>query len=151
MRTPSFTLLALLLALSTALAGPQAEQISILSETLIMQDRTGDVIFEGKVRVSLPDADVSCDRLTVRTSREDLSRVLSGTATGHVVLTREMDRVEADEAHFDLIENTVELTGSPRLSREGTSVEAERIIYRLEKGTATFFGPVRAVFVTPGQ
>ena len=122
------------------------KEVRILSDSLLIMDRSGVVQFEGQVRVQLKGAKLSCDHLVVRTSEEDPSIVLSGTATGHVVMEHGGDRVEAGEARFDLESSTVDLKGSPRLLRDRTTISAERIVYLISEGTATFHGPVKAVF-----
>jgi lipopolysaccharide transport protein LptA len=138
---------------SLALSQPLDEGIRILSDSLKIRDQTGVVQFEGNVLVKISGASMTCDQLTVHTSKEDASKVLSGTAIGRVVVVmeREEDRVEAEEARFDLETATVELVGSPRLFRGKTTIQAERIVYLLEEGTATFHGSVRAVFTAAGE
>lgn len=148
MRRPGATLL-ILGFLSLASALPSAEgRVEVFSDALRITDRTGVVHFEGHVRVELEEGMLTCDRLVIRTSADDPSRILSGTAFGNVVLVHGTDRAEADQAVFDLERGTVELKGSPRLLRDSASILADRIVYLLEQGTATLYGPVRAVFET---
>lgn len=142
----------LLLTCVTAWAQPvDMEEVRIFSESLRIMDRSGIVEFEGPVRVEVRGVEVSCDHLVVNTSQNDPMIVLSGTATGNVVMVRGEERVEAGKARFDLEKETVELTGSPRLVKGQTIIGAERIIYLLREGTATFQGPVRAVFPGPKE
>jgi lipopolysaccharide export system protein LptA len=135
----------LLIVAATAQA-VEGEEVRIFSESLRIAEQSGTVEFEGKVRIEIRGAAVVCDHLIVRTSENDPSDVLSGTATGGVVVERGEDRVQADEAHLDLVADTVELTGSPSLSRGQTVISARKIVYRLDEGTATFLGPVMATF-----
>ena len=140
------------LILTCVSAGAQPvdmEEVRVFSESLKIVERSGIVEFEGPVRVQVRGVEVSCDHLVVNTSQNDPLVVLSGTATGNVVVVRGEERVEAAEARFDLERETVELTGSPRLIKGPTIIGAEKIIYLLSEGTATFQGPVRAVF--PGS
>lgn len=142
-------LLALLMFGSPGWAQPDKGQgIRIFSDSLRITDQTGVIQFDGNVRVQLAEATLTCDRLTVRTSEQDPSQVLSGTAMGRVVMERGQERVEAGEANFDLEKATVDLTGSPSLLKGRTTIQAERIIYMLNEGTAEFHGPVKAVFMT---
>jgi lipopolysaccharide transport protein LptA len=124
----------------------QEGEVRIFSDSLRIMDKTGEVQFEGSVKVQLSGTTLTCDRLIVNTSAEDPSKVVSGTATGKVVMERGQERIEAGEARFDLRSSTVDLTGSPVLFKGSTTIHAERIVYLLEEGTATFDGPVRAVF-----
>jgi len=126
-------------------------EVRILSDSLKMMDQTGVIQFEGSVRIQLKEATLTCDRLTVRTDESDPSRVVSGVAAGNVLMVRGEERVEAGEARFDLVKGTVDLTGSPSLLKGRTTIQAERIIYSLEQGTAEFLGPVRAVFLAEGE
>ena len=139
------------LFLATVAWNRPALGLTVKSDTLQIQEQTGEVRFEGRVQVLLTEATLTCDLLVVQTETGDSSRVRSGRATGSVVMVRGSDRIEAQEAFFDLITGSVELKGSPSLYREGTAIEAERIVYSLEKGSAQFFGPVRALFQGPGE
>ena len=143
----SFWLPLLLVLVLPALAAGEAVQIS--SDNLRIEERSGVVHFEGNVRVELSDSILSCDILTVRTSRDDPSVVREGDATGNVVLERGSDLVKAGKALFDLEKGTVELTGDPLLTRADSTIMAKSITYSLEDGTASFEGPVKAVFSSP--
>ncbi len=153
MKRVSASVMILLLAAAAAWAGPAGtgSEIRVFSDSLRIKDQSGVVEFEGQVRVYLQGAEMGCDRLVVLTSENNPAVVLSGTASGHVVIERGEDRVEAGEARFDLEKETVDLTGSPRLQRGQTSISAERILYRLDDGTASFLGPVKAVFAGEGK
>jgi lipopolysaccharide transport protein LptA len=129
----------------------RGDGIRIFSDSLRIMDQTGMIHFEGNVKVQLTEAVLTCDRLTVRTSEQDPSKVLSGKASGSVVMERGQEKVEAGEALFDLEKDTVELTGSPSLLKGRTTIQAERIVYMLDEGTAAFHGPVKAVFLTEGE
>ena len=122
------------------------KEVRILSDSLLIMDRSGVVHFERHDRDQINGANLNCHHLDVLTNEEDPSIVLSGTATGHVVMEHGGDRVEAGEARFDLESSTVDLKGSPRLLRDRTTISAERIVYLISEGTATFHGPVKAVF-----
>jgi len=122
--------------------------VTIHSNTLQIQEKKGDIRFEGEVEVHMEGIVMSCDLLTVHADSADPSRILSGEATGNVILTKGSDTVQAREAVFNLEAGKVELTGSPRLTREETTIEAERIVYSIDEGKASFAGPVRALFKT---
>lgn len=140
----------LMLLTSQAWAGPD-DGVAISSDRLQIQERTNTIRFEGTVEVVLPDGQLSCDLLIVRADESNPSRIKSGEATGNVILTRGSDRVEAQKALFDLEGGNVELTGSPRLIREETTIQAETIIYSMDQGTASFSGPVKATFRKSGD
>lgn len=129
----------------------RGEEVRIFSDSLRIVDQTGIIRFEGNVRVEMTEATLVCERLTVRTSEGDPSRVLSGAAVGNVVLERGQERVEAGEANIDVEKGTVELTGSPSLIKGRTIIQANRIVYMLDEGTAAFEGPVKAVFLPEGE
>ncbi|UCF88465.1 MAG: hypothetical protein JSV70_08660 [bacterium] len=125
--------------------------VTIRSESLVIEEKTGDIQFEGKVQVRMAEVVMGCDTLKVHTDEADPSRILRGEASGNIVLTRGNDRLEAGMAEFDLKSGMVELTGAPRLMREKTTIEAERIVYSLDEGTASFMGPVKALFGVEGD
>lgn len=141
------------LALCVALAAwvHADENVTIRSDSLEMKEDTGEIRFAGGVEVRLAEAFFTCDLLTVKTGENNPAGIRSGTASGSIVLVRGADRVEAQKATFDLGAGKVELTGAPRLVREDTVIEAEKIVYTLEKGTASFEGPVRALFKAPEE
>jgi len=125
--------------------------VTVRSNSLQVQEKTGDIRFEGEVEVHLDDMIMSCDLLTVHADSTDSSKILSGEASGNVVVTKGLDRVEAQLGVFDLKGGSVVLTGTPRLTRDDTTIEAEKIVYSIEDGTASFSGPVRALFKVPGD
>ncbi len=141
----------MIICLGTAAWAASDKDVTVNSDSLQIQDKTGDIQFQGKVEVRMGDVVLSCDFLTVYADEAYTSTISSGEASGNVVMTREGDRVEAQEAVFDLVAGYVELTGLPRLIREETIIEAEKIVYSIEEGTASFSGPVRALFKAPGD
>jgi len=149
-RSLGFTVAVLIVCLSTV-AWAASDDVTVRSNSLQIQEKTGDIRFEGEVEARMAEVVLKCDFLTVHTDEADTSRILSGEASGNVVMIRGTDRVEAQEAVFDLDAGNVELTGAPRLIREETTIEAEKIIYSIEDGTALFFGPVRAFFKGRGD
>jgi lipopolysaccharide export system protein LptA len=140
-----------IICFGTAVWAASEKGVTVKSNSLQIQDKTGDIRFEGKVEVRMADIVLSCDLLTVHADDMDTSRILSGEASGNVVMTRGSDRVEAQEAVFDLEAGNVQLTGVPRFTREETTIEAEKIVYSIEEGTASFSGPVRAIFKALGD
>ena len=137
----------LLVLLLPAWSAGEAVQIS--SDNLRIEERSGTVHFEGNVQVQLSEGFLSCDLLIVMTSKEDSSVVRKAEATGSVVLQRGADRVQAGKAIFDLEKGIVELTGDPFLTRADSTITARSITYSLDEGTASFEGPVKAVFSSP--
>jgi lipopolysaccharide export system protein LptA len=141
----------LILCLAATVWAAPDNGVTVRSNGLQIQEKTGDIRFEGEVEVLMADIVMSCDLLTVHADDADASRILSGEASGNVVMTRGPDRVEAQFAVFDLETGIVELTGVPRLTREETTIEAEKIVYSITEGTASFSGPVKALFKAPGD
>lgn|GEM_PF-5981809 len=125
--------------------------IRIQSESMRALDQSGEIRFQGQVRVDLEGTRMECDRLDLQISEGDPPEVYQGTATGNVLIVHGKDRVIADEARFDLREGTVELSGTPRLERGDATITARRILYRLQEGTADFQGQVEAEFEIPGD
>ncbi len=149
MRRSGFTvILIVLLIAGLAAAGLTAaeEGVTVRSDSLQIQEKTGNIRFQGGVEVRMGEMMLSCDLLVVHTDEADPSRIMSGEGSGNIVMIRGSDRVESQEAAFDLEAGIVELSGGPRLIREKTTIQADRIIYSLDKGTVSFHGPVRALF-----
>ncbi len=152
MRPLEYTAVVLIICLSLATAAWAAvdKDVTVRSNSLQIQEKTGDIRFEGEVEVRMADVVLICDLLTVYADEVDPSRILSGEASGNVVMTRGNDKVESQQAVFDLDAGNVEFIGAPRLTREGTTIEAEKIVYSVEEGTASFSGPVKALFKALG-
>ena len=143
---------AIIMVFFTATAWAASDKnVTVSSTTLQIQEKTGDIRFEGKVEVRTAEIVLYCDLLIVQTDKTDPSKILSGMASGNVLLTRGNDRVKAEKAVFDLEAGKVELTGVPQLTREEATIEAEKIVYSIEEGTVSFQGPVRAIFKAVGD
>lgn len=151
MRSPGYTAAVLIMCLTTAAWAAPDKGVTVRSNSLQIQEKTGDIRFEGEVEVRMAEVVLTCDILTVHADETDASQILSGETSGNVVMTRGNDRIEAREAVFDLEAGKVELTGTPRLTRGETTIEGEKIVYWIKEGTASFSGPVRALFKAPGD
>ena len=149
--TAGYTVAVLIICLSPAAWAASSKGVTVRSNSLQIQGKTGDILFEGEVEVRMAEVVLNCDLLTVHADAADPSKILSGEASGSVVMKRGNDTVEAQKAVFDLEAGNVELTGVPRLTREETTIEAEKIVYSIAEGTASFSGPVRALFKAPGD
>lgn len=151
MRSLGYMAAVLIMCLATAGWAASDKGVTVRSNSLQINEKTGDIRFEGEVEVRMAEVVLRCDLLIVHADDADPSKIFSGEASGNVVMIRGNDRVEAQEAVFDLKAGNVELTGAPRLIREEATIEAEKILYSIEKGTAFFSGPVRALFKVPGD
>jgi len=151
MRSLFFTAVALIMCAATAGLAASDNGVTVRSNSLQINEITGDIRFEGAVEVRMALAVLNCDLLVVHADSMDSSKILSGEAFGNVVMTRGTDRLEAQEAVFDLEAGNAQFTGAPRLTREETTIEAEKIVYSIEDGTASFVGSVRAIFKAPGD
>ena len=151
MRSPGYTAAVLIMCLTTAAWAAPEKGVTVRSNSLQIQEKTGDIRFEGEVEVRMAEVVLTCDILTVHVDETDASKILSGETSGNVVMTRGNDRIEAREAVFDLEAGKVELTGTPRLTRGETTIEGEKIVYWIKDGTAFFSGPVKALFKAPGD
>jgi len=151
LRSPVLWIGAVVLCLAAAGSAAADTDITIQSKTLEIQEKSGAISFEGGVEVLMGEITLTCDLLTVHAGSADPTAIVSGEATGNVVMKRGTETVQAQMAVFDLEAGNVELTGSPRLTREDTAIEAVRIIYSIEEGKASFVGPVRAIFKTSAE
>ncbi|MCJ7500192.1 hypothetical protein MUP29_08040 [bacterium] len=149
--TVGYTVAVLIMCLAAGAWAASANGVTVRSNSLQIQEKTGDILFEGEVEVRMAEMVLTCDLLNVKADAADPSKILSGEASGSVVMTRGKDMAESQKAVFDLETGNLELTGLPRLTREETTIEAEKIVYSIAKGTASFSGPVRAFFKAPGD
>ena len=140
---------AILLSLDGGFSAAVAAQIEVRSDSMTMNEKTGEIRFEGQVKVTASEGELTCDRLTLLPVEGAVGQVRYGRAEGNVVVTRQGDALRADRAEVDVPAGRIELSGSPTLSRGPSRIRAVRITYTLADRAAVFAGPVEAVIVAP--
>ncbi len=129
----------------------QAREFKVHSDTLRIDENSGEIHFVGQVLVEMENGKLMCDSLVIHTDSRDPGKVSTGLAKGNVKLIRDEDSLESTEARLDANEGIVEFTGSPQLKRKDSRVSAESIIYQIDDGMVTFHGPIEAVFSAAGE
>ena len=142
------SLIALLLAAPPGLTQADENQIRVKSDTLVIEETKGEIRFTGNVTVTFESALMTCGTLIVLATSDQPLTVKKGIALDGVTVVRGTERAEAGRAEFDLASGKVVLTESPRLYREKDRITATRIVYDIDRGQATFDGPVEAVITS---
>ena len=97
--------------------------VEALSSRIRLEERLA--VFEGGVKATRGDLQISCDRLEVRT--DENSTVITATATGSVILQSGEWRASGEVAALDLRTETVSLSGKAHLAQGGNRMEGDRI------------------------
>jgi lipopolysaccharide transport protein LptA len=93
------------------------------SSRFLLEERLA--VFEGGVKATRGNLQISCERLEVRT--DENATVVTATATGSVVLQSGTWRASGEVAALDLRNETVSLSGQAQLARGGNRMEGDRI------------------------
>lgn len=137
-----------LAAQEVALGGPFVSDpeapVEVTSETLSVDQATGEAVFAGNVVVVQGDLRLQAGEVEVRYDEEGqaVQRLL---ATGGVTLVGPAEAAEAEAADYDLAAGTLTMTGKVLLTQGPSAIAADRMVVDLEAGTARMDGNVRTI------
>jgi lipopolysaccharide export system protein LptA len=137
-----------LMAQEVTLGGPFVSDpdapVEVTSETLSVDQATGEAVFTGNVVVVQGDLRLQAGAVEVRYDEEGqaVQRLL---ATGGVTLVGPAEAAEAEEADYDLAAGTLTMTGEVLLTQGPSAISADRMVVDIEAGTAQMEGNVRTV------
>ncbi len=121
------------------------DDLRIQSESMVIDESSGNIKFHGNVTLRKDSITISCDDLTLFSSESEPDSIARVIALGNVVFMMEDDSIHSERAEFDLENSRVVLTGKTLFKRGTERISANRIIYNLDTGTASFSGSVDAV------
>ena len=124
----------------------RAHSFSVAAERLVVDSQGRVATFEQHVQVRSGNLVLACERLTVRYDEHGEAELLR--ASGGVDVRDEQGRAHAQIAELDLARRRLVLTGSPRLSRGGVDLLADRVEIELATGRASLVRP-RGTFAIP--
>lgn len=118
--------------------------VEVTSETLTVDQATGEAVFTGDVVVVQGELRLQAAAVEVRYDEEgqEIARLL---ATGGVTLVGPAEAAEAQEADYDLAAGTLTMTGEVLLTQGPSAISADLMVVDLEAGTARMEGNVRTV------
>ncbi len=132
-------MLALLTCLLLA-APPAATEapLDVEADRLVLDQRSGEVVFEGNVRAQQADLRLTCRRLVAR-YRED-GQVASLTAEGAVRVESGELSATAGRAAWSAAQGTLELTDDPVVTRGADHLTGRRIVFWPDAGRVVVEG-----------
>lgn len=125
-------------ALPTSILSPtNAEpRTNSMTELFVKADvfthRTNAAVFAGKVRVLEERGQIDADQIDLRFG--EANRVERITATGDVILTHETTQAIGQTADYDLLTQTIRLTGSPKVWTEDREIDAREFLIDRKTG-----------------
>ncbi|MDF3128068.1 LptA/OstA family protein [Kiritimatiellaeota bacterium B1221] len=121
----------------------------ITSDKLFFDYEGKKAIFTGNVVVTDPDLQLTGDKLVVTMTADDEIEKLE--AEGNVEIKMEGLHSRSGKAEYLLTESKVILTEGPQVSREGSVMTADKVIYwRLENRMETV-GKTRVIMFSEGK
>lgn len=146
---------AIFLALLPAVVGAQSAGISlgtggfdraapvdVTSDSLSLDQDSGQAVFDGNVLVVQGDLRMSAGRIVVTYGDDGVSEL---TATGGVTLVTPTEAAEAREAVYTVASGAAVLTGDVLLTQGQAAISGDRLVLDLESGTGRMEGNVRTV------
>ena len=125
-----------------------AQPVEVTSDSLSIDQASGEAVFSGNVIVVQGDLRLATERLQVRYGPgtdggagavEDLQ------ASGGVLVTRGGDAAEGDAARYRVSDGALAMTGDVLITQGGTAIAGDRLVVDLETGIGTVEGRVRTV------
>ena len=131
-------------SLGGAFVADPAAPLEVTSDSLSVDQATGEATFSGNVVVAQGDLRLQAGEVEVRYTEEtqEIARLL---ATGGVTLVTATEAAEAETADYDLAAGTLTLAGEVLLTQGGAAISADRMVVDLDAGTAQLDGNVRTI------
>ncbi len=106
--------------------------VHITADKLTAFDKKGIYIFEGDVVAKRGDVTLKSDRMKVIKNLKtgQIDKVI---CTGHVIITKEDKRATGDKAIYEANKSMVTLIGNAKVVSGKNNIEADRIVYYLDK------------------
>ncbi len=128
------------------------EPIEVVSDTLSVDQDTGEAIFTGNVVVVQGDLRMAAARVRVTYSDTDTGREMDEMfATGGVLITQGEDAAEGNDARYDVISGMLRMTGNVLVTQGNATVAGDVFVMDMETGNGTVEGRVRTLLETGGD
>ncbi|MEJ6393331.1 LptA/OstA family protein [Gymnodinialimonas sp. 2305UL16-5] len=124
-----------------------SQPVEITSDTLTVDQTSGEAIFTGNVIVIQGDLRMAAARVRVidepgGTSANDVREVI---ATGGVLITRGTDAAEGARAVYSVASSLLTLTGNVLVTQGTTAIAGDSMVVNMETGNGSVDGRVRTV------
>lgn len=127
-------------------AKPQdtSQPVEANSDELYIDESTGTAVFTGNVVIIQGAMRLAANRVEVIyvQEREEIDRM---EATGGVTIVSGNDAAEAGAAVYNLSDQTIVMTGDVLMTQGAQVLSGEKLVIRLDEGTANMSGRVRTV------
>ncbi len=141
------------ISLGTA-AFDTGQPVEVSADSLSVDQRTGQAVFDGNVLVVQGDVRMSAGRILV-VYAQDANGNASGIdrleADGGVTFVTATDAAEAQQAVYSVGDGMVTLSGEVLLTQGQNAISGERLVIDLSSGTGRMEGRVRTVFGAGGN
>jgi lipopolysaccharide transport protein LptA len=111
---------------------PRPVELDVRADRVTIDARRREARFEGNVRLSRDEVELSCDRLVAET--DDASRLRRARAEGNVRVVVAGSRVTAPEADLDLSAGVLRFARGAAVERAGARIEGASVEVRLDGG-----------------
>ncbi|WP_084667920.1 LptA/OstA family protein [Nioella nitratireducens] len=122
------------------------QQIEVTSDSLRVDQTTGNAVFSGNVIVIQGDLRMAAEEISVIYAETDgAQQIREVVATGGVMMTRGQDAAEGDRADYSVTDSLVVVSGNVLITQGRTTVAGDRLNIDLTTGNGTVEGRVRTV------
>ena len=123
-----------------------SQQIEVTSDSLSVDQATGNAVFAGNVIVVQGNLRMAAERVSVfyaaAGGAQEVDRVV---ATGGVLLTRGQDAAEGSRAEYTVGTGAMLMSGDVLVTQGRTAIAGDRLSIDLNTGNGTVEGRVRTV------
>lgn len=125
--------------------------IEVTSDSLRVDQTTGNAVFSGNVIVIQGDLRMAAGEVSVIYGAGDSQQVRQVLASGGVLLTRGQDAAEGERAEYSVESSNVVLSGNVLVTQGRTTIAGDRLSIDLVTGNGTVEGRVRTILQPDGQ
>jgi len=125
-----------------------SQPVEIVSDSLSMDQNTGQAVFEGNVTVVQDTMRLSADKIAVAYVVVDgamTGDIDTMTADGNVLLVNGEETAKGGKAVYTVQEDVIVLTGNVMLNQGVSTLAGDTLRVNLESGSGTMEGRVRTV------
>lgn len=128
-----------------------SQPIEVTSDSLRVDQTTGNAIFSGNVIVIQGDLRMAAGEVSVIYGTDETQQIREVLATGGVLLTRGQDAAEGAQAEYSVETGHVFLSGDVLVTQGRTTIAGDRLNIDLNTGNGTVEGRVRTILQPAGQ
>lgn len=123
------------------------QPVEITADALSLNQTDGTALFKGNVVIIQGTMRMSAPEVLVFYN-EETSGISRLEADGRVLLVKDGDAAEANEADYNIEDGIVEMTGDVLLTQGNNTMSSNRLTADLNNGTAQLHGRVKTILKT---